>query len=311
MLTQPQVRRYSIQSGLRDMTIVENEIVLTFLLQLMSERGILDRLAFKGGTCLRKMFIGSQGRFSTDMDFSAIEEHDHEDVILTMMEAFEQEFHGIKFHISDDSYYETTDGLSWGVNPTYAHEWNTSGNSKIRLQISRRETPTLAPERRSQCEQGYFGLLPFKPAEITCLALHEILSEKIRACYQRNKARDIYDLGIYAARPLNQALIRRLVVLKSWQARDIFDPERLIRKFNEGRDFDWDDLRDLVRRTEVIDREKTCATCVKGFGFLAELTQEERTLADDAHQLEQVLAERLRGEISNDPPNSERLKRRN
>jgi predicted nucleotidyltransferase component of viral defense system len=42
----------------------------------------------------------------------------------------------------------------------------------------------------------------------------KIVAEKIRACYQRNKARDIYDLAMFAARPLNQALIRRLVVLK-------------------------------------------------------------------------------------------------
>jgi predicted nucleotidyltransferase component of viral defense system len=133
MLTQTEVRRYSAQSGLRDMMIAEKEIVLTFLLQLLSEHGILDRLAFKGGTCLRKMFIGSQGRFSTDLDFTGLEEHDHEDVILAMMEAFEQEFHGIRFRIPDNSYYETLDGLSWGVNPTYTHEWNAAGNSEIRL----------------------------------------------------------------------------------------------------------------------------------------------------------------------------------
>jgi len=90
--------------------------VLTFLLQLLSERGNLDRLSFKGGTCLRKMFIGSQGRFSTDLDFTGLEEHDHEDVILGMMGAFEQEFRGIRFNIPDGSYYETVDGLSWGVN---------------------------------------------------------------------------------------------------------------------------------------------------------------------------------------------------
>ena len=35
--------------------IAENEIVLTYLLQLMAERGILDKPAFKGGTCLRKI----------------------------------------------------------------------------------------------------------------------------------------------------------------------------------------------------------------------------------------------------------------
>jgi predicted nucleotidyltransferase component of viral defense system len=51
MLTQPQVQRYSAESGLRDIMIAEKEVVLTFLLQLLSERGILDRLGFKGGTC--------------------------------------------------------------------------------------------------------------------------------------------------------------------------------------------------------------------------------------------------------------------
>jgi predicted nucleotidyltransferase component of viral defense system len=297
MLRLPEVRRYSTQSGLRDMMIAEKEIVLTFLLQLLSERGILDRLAFKGGTCLRKMFIGSQGRFSTDLDFTALEEHDHEDVILAMMGAFEKEFHGIRFHIPDNSYYETLDGQSWGVNPTYSHEWNGAGDSEIRLQISRRETPTLAPERRPQCEQSYFRLLPFGPAEITCLALPEILAEKIRACYQRNKARDIYDLGFYATRPLDQPLIRRLVVLKLWQAGDKFDPDRLMRKFKEGIEFDWDDLRDLVRRTEEINREKICVACAGGFGFLAELSPEERALANDYHQREQGLWDRLRTEL--------------
>jgi predicted nucleotidyltransferase component of viral defense system len=97
MLTQAQVQRYSNDSGLRDIMITEKEVVLTFLLQLLSERGILDRLAFKGGTCLRKMFIGAQGRFSTDLDFTGTEEHDHEDVILYMMEAFDQPYHGILY----------------------------------------------------------------------------------------------------------------------------------------------------------------------------------------------------------------------
>ncbi len=294
MLTQAQVQRYSTESGLRDIMIAEKEVILTFLLQLLSERGILNRLAFKGGTCLRKMFVGSQGRFSTDLDFTGIGEHDHEDVILDMMQAFEQPFHGIQFAIPDEGYYETQDGLSWGVNPTYSHDWNASGNSEIKLQVSRRETPTLATERRAQIEQSYFKSLPFAPAEITCLALPEILSEKIRACYQRNKARDIYDLGMFARRPLDQPLIRRLVVLKLWQAGDTFDPARLMQKFADGREFDWDDLQQLVNRAIVIDPERICADCVRGFGFLAELTDDERLLARDQYQREPGAAERVR-----------------
>jgi len=297
MLTHPQVQRYSTESGLRDIMIAEKEVVLTFLLQLLSERGILNRLAFKGGTCLRKIFVGSQGRFSTDLDFTGIGEHDHEEIILDMMQAFEQPFHGIQFAIPDEGYYETQDGLSWGVNPTYCHDWNASGVSEIKLQISRRETPTLPTERRAQIEQSYFKLLPFAPAEITCLALPEILAEKIRACYQRNKARDIYDLGMFATRPLDQPLIRRLLVLKLWQAQDTFDPARMLQKFEDGREFDWDDLRQLLNRAVVIDRERITADCVRGFGFLANLTDDERTLARDQYQREQAAAERLRAQV--------------
>jgi predicted nucleotidyltransferase component of viral defense system len=293
MLTQAQVQRYSTESGLRDIMIAEKEVVLTFLLQLLSERGILDRLAFKGGTCLRKMFLGNQGRFSTDLDFTGIEEHDHEDVILAMMEAFDQPFHGIQFAIPDEGYYETQDGQSWGVNPTYTHDWN-QGESEIKLQISRRETPTLPTERRAQIGQSYFRFLPFAPTELTCMALAEILAEKIRACYQRNKARDIYDLGVFATRPLDHAVVRRLVVLKLWQAHDSFDPARLMQKFQDGRAFDWDDLRDLVRRNTVIDRDRITADCTGSFAFLQELTEDERVLANDRYQREHALADRLR-----------------
>src|SRR5208283_4480424 len=291
MLSQPQVQRYSVESGLRDIMIAEKEIILTFLLQLLSERGVLDRFAFKGGTCLRKMFLGSQARFSTDLDFTALEEHDHETVILDMMAAFEQPFHGIRFTIPDDSYYETQDGLSWGVNPAYTHEWNASGDSTVRLQVSRRETPTLPAERRQQCEQSYFRQLPFALAEITCLALPEIIAEKIRACCQRNKARDIYDLGVFATRPLDRPLVRRLVVLKLWQAHDTFDPTRLMQKFKDGRDFDWDDLRQLLNPAVVIDSDRVTTDCLRGFGFLAELAPDEQVLSIDKHQRERALAE--------------------
>lgn len=93
---------------------------------------------------------------------------------------------------------------------------------------------------------------------------------------------------MFARRPLDQSLVRRLVVLKLWQARDTFDPARLMQKFEDGRDFDWDDLRQLLNRTVDLDRERICADCVRGFGFLLNLTDDERTLASDKYQREQV-----------------------
>ncbi len=298
MLTRPQVQRYSAEAGLRNIMIAEIEVVLTYMLQLMAEHGILERLAFKGGTCLRKMFIGSGGRFSTDLDFTGTEEHDHEDVILAIMEAFEHPFHGIQFSISDGSYYETQDGLSWGVNPVYAHEWNPGGESEIRIQISQREIPSLSLSRKSQCSQSYFRHLPFDPVDITCLALPEIIAEKLRACFQRNKARDIYDLAMFATRPLDKPLIRRLVVLKLWQAGDVFDPDALMAKFQEADAFDWDDLRQLVRKTQTIEQEQITADCARGFAFLKELSPDELELAGDRYQQERQLWTKLRDTLS-------------
>jgi uncharacterized protein len=293
MLTQAQVQRYASDAGLRDIMIAEKEVVLTFLLQLLSERGVLNRLAFKGGTCLRKMILGSQGRFSTDLDFTGLEEHNHEDVILEMMHAFDQPFHGIQFTLGMDDYYQTQDGLSWGANPTYAHVWNASGNSEVKLQVSVREIPTLPTVIMAQIPQSYFQYLPFVPFEIRCLSIDEILAEKLRACYQRNKARDIYDLGIFATRPHNQARIRRLLMIKIWQAHDTFDPTSLNRKFVDGNDFDWDDLRQLTRRTTEIDKERIIRDCVRGFAFLNDLSPEEQILAADPHQRERNLYAQL------------------
>jgi predicted nucleotidyltransferase component of viral defense system len=296
MLTHPQIQRYAAESGLRDIMIAEKEVVLTYMLQLLAERGLLDRLAFKGGTCIRKMIVGSQGRFSTDLDFTALEEHDHEDVILAMMEAFAEPYHGLRFSIPDDSYYETNDGLSWGVNPVYVHDWNQAGLSEIKIQVSRREVPTLPPETRSQCVQSYFKLLPFAPAVIACLSLPEILSEKIRAAYQRNKARDVYDLGIFATKPINRPLVRRLAVLKLWQAGDGFDPERFLVKIADSKAYDWDDLGQLVRRTQAVDPARIIAECGEGYRFLLDLSDEERQLAADHHQRERGLWKKLHHE---------------
>jgi predicted nucleotidyltransferase component of viral defense system len=239
------------------------------------------------------MIVGSQGRFSTDLDFTGTEEHDHEDVILEMMGAFETPFHGITFAVPDEGYYESDDGISWGVNPTYTHDWNQGGVSEIKIQVSRRETPTLPIELLAQCEQSYFRHLPFKPTALSCLALPEILAEKIRACYQRNKARDMYDLGMFATKPLNQPLVRRLVVLKLWQARDSFDPQKLIAKFSDAKAFDWADLIDLTRDGQQPDAAKIIADCVKGYAFLAELTPDELALAKDPHQRRRDIWEKL------------------
>ena len=93
--------------------IAEKAVVLTYVLQRLSETRLLDKLAFKGGTCIRKMFVGSQGRFSTDLDFTSLTDEQPDDLILELMEAFGEPYHGIQFEIPNRSWYTTSGGLSW------------------------------------------------------------------------------------------------------------------------------------------------------------------------------------------------------
>lgn len=63
MIPKKMVDRYAHQSGVKDQLVAEREVVLTYALHAMSDANVLDLLAFKGGTCLRKIIFGSTGRF--------------------------------------------------------------------------------------------------------------------------------------------------------------------------------------------------------------------------------------------------------
>lgn len=283
MLTQPQLQRFAHESGIRSLEIVEKEIVLTYFLQLLSERGFLADMAFKGGTCIRKTWLGPNGRFSTDVDFTAMrQEKPADDSVLQLAEITAEPFHGIQFEIDmgNKGWYEADDRVSWGVLPNYRH---ALGNGVLKLQVSNRETPTLPPDSRRQLEISYFKLLPFTPADLNCLRIEEILAEKIRATYQRNKPRDIWDLDRFADRPLYEPLIRKLVIIKLWQARDSFSPGRWNAKLADAKAWNWDDLRQLVRGG-VPDPGQMLERCARRFAFLADMNADDAALAEDLYQ---------------------------
>ena len=145
MLTKPQLARYVHASGVPDGEFAEKDVILTYLLQLLVERGFIDRVAFKGGTCIRKTLLGNRGRFSTDLDFTkrtAVE--DPEEEILTLAQVLAEPFHGVRFQvdISNEKEWRSAEGTSWSVYPTYTHEL---GAGSIKFEVSLRETPILEP----------------------------------------------------------------------------------------------------------------------------------------------------------------------
>ena len=167
----------------------------------------------------------------------------------------------------------------------------------MKLQVSNREMPTLATDSRPQIAISYFKLLPFRPVDLHCLRIEEILAEKIRAAYQRCKPRDIWDLDNFASRPLPEALIRKLVVIKLWQARDRFLPEAWNAKLNDARAWDWDDLRQLVRGG-VFDPKQMLDRCARRFAFLADMNADETTLTADPYRRKHDIHQKLVAECN-------------
>ncbi len=80
MIEKRLVQWYAADAGV-DLDIAEREVVLTYVLRILKDHGLLDALAFKGGTAIRKLFLGGQGRFSLDLDFSAVGDLDKENFI--------------------------------------------------------------------------------------------------------------------------------------------------------------------------------------------------------------------------------------
>ncbi|HEX7670966.1 MAG TPA: nucleotidyl transferase AbiEii/AbiGii toxin family protein [Polyangiaceae bacterium] len=290
MIRKKMVDRYAHQSGVKDQLVAEREVVLTYALHAMREANVLDLLAFKGGTCLRKIIFGSTGRFSEDLDFTL--RGDDEQVALTAIYEVLNGNHGVVFELDD--WYETDDGF--GMEVRYRHDWNSAG--KYRLQVSTREKPTLEVTNYSMVEQVYFKDLEFGLFDVPCLNTIEVASEKIRAAFQRAKVRDFYDLHLLTRQKLDGDLLRALVVLKLWQVRDAFDGATFFEKLKSS-DYDWADLKRLLRPNDRVEP----ATIIEGVEFhfqaLHDQTDLERDVVADARKGARngPLAERLREEI--------------
>ena len=293
MMADKFVDLHAHNSGLRDKLVAERDVVLTYALRALLDAGVLDDLAFKGGTCLRKLVFGSSGRFSEDLDFTLDTDRPDDDVLTEIVEVFNCEHHGIAFTF--DEYYKTDDDTSFGGDVLYRHAWNDAG--RFRLQVSLRERPTLSVVAKAMQHQAYFNHLEFEPFDVRSLEPIEMIAEKVRAAFQRAKVRDLYDLHRFASTPFDAELLRRLAVLKLWQVRDPFDPEAFFTKLRSGA-YDWEDIRRLLWTSERIEPDEILASVEGRLAPFRQLTGlEERVISDARSGWNEPLAERLRSEI--------------
>lgn len=217
MITQGYLaRHFQGRSGMADPALLD--VAQDYALKLLHDEGTFDLgVVLKGGTSLRKLRAGNAGRFSTDLDFASPDVETAEFVLETLDGA---ELFDVRFSLEDRDALRAKLVVETPLGrPTIP----------ARVEISPR--PLWLPTQLSEpivlpVHAGY----EFAPPAIPAPVLEESLAEKLAAWRRRRKLRDLYDLDLFGHGPLDEALIRRLLVLKIWH--DVVDDGLGVRPFD-------------------------------------------------------------------------------
>lgn len=195
-----------------------------------------DEFVFKGGTCLQKVY--KLNRFSEDLDFTYKSNKKISRILPQVLRNIE--FLNIKVMVKEIQEFPNGTNVRLLLNgPLFTG--NPATQCFIPLNISKKEKVILEPQRTSYLS-SYPEIATF---ELFAMREEEILAEKIRTIYTRDKPRDVYDLWFLLTIkkiPVNFSLLNKKLQLYSLHFdRDTFQ-EQFIRKKNA-----WaTDLQDLI-----------------------------------------------------------------
>jgi len=177
MITRRELRQQAMRQGVA-LGALEKDYILTLILRhLYAEEQWRETLIFKGGTALHKFYLGH--RLSLDLDFTADQPVSLE-AIRPLLEIPE-----IQGQIKDvHPYHDALTINRLGFMGPLQHP------NSIKIDISFRERIQLSPRRM------VLSTFHQPPFTVTCMALEEILAEKIRAALMRRTPRDYFDLWL-------------------------------------------------------------------------------------------------------------------
>jgi len=218
------------------LAVMEKDFMFTKTLKIVSESELREKLVFKGGTALNKLYFGYY-RLSEDLDFTAI----HTDIseILNFIEKITGE---LKTNVKDEN--ETK--FSYTGKLSFIGPLNHQNSFKV--DISWREKPLL-PLVIKKVKSTYPEIPEFK---IQTFQLKELVAEKFRALTQRGKPRDYFDVWfVCKKRPEILKDIRPLVMTKCENIGIEFKPKKIFENLDDVEKLWKQDLIELL--PEVVD----------------------------------------------------------
>lgn len=167
---------------------VEQDLILSRMIVEIANDPLLGaELAFRGGTCLHKLHLPTAYRYSEDLDYVRTGTEPKLGEIYDALRAIAA---GIGLTEHRRKFPGTSDmGSIW-----FNAEPTAGGRIRIKVETNVAETEPFTPRIT----------LPYRvesrwwsgSAHVPSFQLEELLATKLRALYQRDKARDLFDLWI-------------------------------------------------------------------------------------------------------------------
>jgi len=183
MIPQAYITEWSGQVPWQTNEQVEQDLVICrALVEIFSDPFLSERLAFRGGTALHKLYLNPQPRYSEDIDLVQITEEPFGPVIDKLRERLiflgdpvrKQKEHNNTLVFRFDSEFPPVQKLRLKVETNCREHFTVLGLKKVLFGV----------------ESSWFN----GTCEITTYRLEELLGTKLRALYQRRKGRDLFDL---------------------------------------------------------------------------------------------------------------------
>lgn len=165
-----------------DAQVEQDLIIEKALVQLFSEPFLRERLAFRGGSALHKIFHKLQGRYSEDIDLVQIMPEPIKDTLTAVRKQLD--------FLGKPSVKQKAN------NNTLVYRFESEIppviNLRLKVEINCREHFTVMgyKEIEHQTKNSWFD----GACKIISFEAEEILSTKLRALFQRKKGRDLFDL---------------------------------------------------------------------------------------------------------------------
>lgn len=162
--------------------VIEKDYVLGWLLWGFGRDPVLgNRWVFKGGTCLKKCYIGTH-RFSEDLDFTVLPSGPYRpeqiEPLLGRVLARVHDASGINLSSRAPALRPRPDELSTEGRVYYIGPRQTPQAARVKLDISANEAVVRPPFLRDIAHPYPDGPLP---GQVRCYSFEEVFAEKIRA----------------------------------------------------------------------------------------------------------------------------------